>query len=84
MQAFVNTPGKPAREVKNGQTVAEWMADFVPVVFAPHARGRWPEVLVLDSVPLWWRSVGDIQTKTPLYSVLAAYGYDGNGKDGKL
>jgi hypothetical protein len=84
MQAFINTPGKLAREVKNGQTVAEWMADFVPVVSAPHAPGRWPEVLVLDSVPFWWRGVGDVQAKTPLYSVLAAYGYDENGRNGKL
>ena len=84
MQAVLNTPGKHVREVKNGQTVAEWMADFVPVVTAPHAQSRWPEVLVLDSVPFWWRGIGEVKTKTPLYSILAAYGYDANGKNGKL
>ena len=84
MTSMVNTAGKLPREVKNGQTVAEWMADFVPVVAAPHAQSRWPEVLVLDSVPFWWSAVGDITTKTSLYSVLAAYGYDENGKNGRV
>ena len=84
MQAMVSTPSKLAHGVKNGQTVAEWMADFVPVVAAPHAQDRWPEVLVLDSLPFWWRGVGQIKTKTPLYSVLAAHGYDRDGKDGRL
>ncbi|MDD0857786.1 hypothetical protein NHF46_08535 [Arthrobacter alpinus] len=84
MQAVVDTPGKRAREIKNGQTVAEWMADFVPVVSAPHTQTRWPEVLVLDSVPFWWRGIGEIKTKTPLYSILAAYGYDEDGKNGRL
>ncbi|WP_449372817.1 hypothetical protein [Arthrobacter psychrolactophilus] len=84
MQATFSTSGKPARELKNGQTVAEWMADFVPVVSAPHAQNSWPDVLVLDSVPFWWRGVGDLKTKVPLYSVLAAYGYDASGKNGRL
>lgn len=84
MQAMVNTPLKRPREVKNGQTVAEWMADFVPVVAAPYAQNRWPEVLVLDSLPFWWRGVGDIKTKKPLYSILAAYGYDQDRTNGRL
>lgn len=84
LQAVVNTPGRSMREVKNGQTVADWMADFVPVVSAPHAPSRWPEVLVLDSVPFWWRGIGEPRTKTPLYSILAAYGYDASGENGRL
>ena len=64
--------------------MAEWMADFTPVFSAPHAQSRWPEVLVLDSVPFWWRGIGEIKTKTPLYSILAAYGHDANGQNGKL
>ena len=60
------------------------MADFVPVVAAPYAQSRWPEVLVLDSLPFWWRGVGDIKTKTPLYSILAAYGYDQDGTNSRL
>jgi hypothetical protein len=84
MQAMVTSPLKLRREVKNGQTVAEWMADFVPVVAAPQAQENWPEVLVLDSLWFWWRGTGEIKTSTPLYSVLAAYGYDRDGKNGRL
>ncbi|MHA7271471.1 hypothetical protein [Arthrobacter sp. HLT1-20] len=84
MQAVVNIPGKSVREVKNGQTVAEWMADFVPVVAAPYAQTRWPDVLVLDSVSFYWRGIGEAKAKVEMYSILAAYGYDASGKDGRL
>ena len=84
MQALGNTPGKHAREVTNCQTVAEWMAELVPVVSAPHAQTRWPEMLVLNSLPFWWRGIGENKTKTPLFSIPAASGYDGDGKNGRL
>jgi hypothetical protein len=84
MQATVNTPGKLPRHVKNGQTVAEWVADFAPVVSAPHAPTMWPKVLVLDSTMFWWHATGENNRKTPLYSILAAYGYDENGRNGRL
>jgi hypothetical protein len=70
------------RAVSKGQTVAEWMADFVPIVATPHAVKEWPPVIVLDSVSFRWT---DRDGKNHmLYSVLAAYGYDAEGKNGRL
>jgi hypothetical protein len=71
------------RDVINGQTVAEWMADFVPVVAAQHNPTEWPAVLVLDSTTFRWT---DPRTgnNMVLYSVLAAYGYDKEGRNGRL
>jgi hypothetical protein len=70
------------RAVSKGQTVADWMADFVPIVAKPHAVQEWPPVIVLDSVNFRWT---DQEGKNHmLYSVLAAYGYDADGKNGYL
>ena len=71
------------REVTIGQTVSEWMADFTPVVAARHAPVRWPEVLVLDSTVFRW---ADPRNKKVLglYWIFAAYGYDKDGKNGRL
>ncbi len=71
------------REVVNGQTVADWMSDFVPAVAARHEETAWPSVLVLDSTTFFWT---DPRTKTSmaLFSILAAYGYDKDGKQGHL
>ncbi|NQW71561.1 MAG: hypothetical protein HQ453_02415 [Actinobacteria bacterium] len=45
-----NTP----RDVVNGQTVAEWVADFTTVVAARHQETVWPECLVRDSTEFQW------------------------------
>ena len=73
--------GKTAelREVVGGQTVAEWMADFVPVVTARQQPTEWPPVLVLDSTRFRWNNHGQTYD---LFSVLGAYGYDENGQKG--
>ena len=73
----------PWHDVTNVQTVAEWMADFAPVVAARHATTEWPAVLVLDSTPFRWT---DPLTRKimPLYWILAAYGYDKDGRNGRL
>ncbi|MBB2994287.1 hypothetical protein [Paeniglutamicibacter cryotolerans] len=60
------------------------MADFVPVVAAAQAPVRWPAILVLDSKTFWWHAAGEFTDRTALYTVLAAYGYDRNGKNGQL
>lgn len=75
--------GKKAelREVVGGQTVAEWMADFVPVVTARQQPTEWPPVLVLDSTRFRWNNHGQTYD---LFSVLGAYGYDENGEHGRL
>src|SRR5665811_372103 len=69
------------REVAGGQTVAEWMADFVPVVTARQQPTEWPPVLVLDSTRFRWNNHGQTYD---LFSVLGAYGYDENGEHGRL
>ena len=81
-QANIGKPGR-WRDVVNGQTVAEWMADFVPVVADRHLPTEWPAVLVLDSTPFRWT---DPLTATShfLYSMFAAYGYDKDGRNGRL
>ena len=77
--------GKTAkfRDVINGQTVAEWMSDFVPVVSARFAPTEWPPVLVIDSSSFRWTDPvsGD---NLQLYTLFAAYGYDRDGKNGRL
>lgn len=79
--------GKTAkyREVINGQTVADWMADFVPVVSKRWAPSKWPAVLVLDSISFRWTDNSTTpKSNLMLYSVLAAFGYDKDGKNGRL
>ena len=79
--------GKTAkyREVINGQTVAEWMADFVPVVAQRWQPTEWPAVLVLDSISFRWTDHSTTpKSNLMLYSILAAYGYDKDGKNGRL
>lgn len=71
------------RGVRTGQTVAEWVADFVPVVAKRHAETAWPEVLVLDSTEFMWTNPRTGDT-TQLFAVMAAYGYDANGENGRL
>lgn len=79
--------GKTAkyREVTNGQTVAEWMADFVPVISQRWKPAEWPAVLVLDSISFRWTDHWTApKSNLMLYSIFAAYGYDQDGKDGWL
>ncbi|MBB5640567.1 hypothetical protein BJ997_001115 [Cryobacterium roopkundense] len=71
------------REVINGQTVADWMADVVPAVAARHLVTQWPSVLVLDSSTFFWTD--PLTGKSlALYCILAAFGYDKDGKNGRL
>jgi hypothetical protein len=69
--------------VVNGQTVADWMADFVPAVAARHEETAWPAVLVLDATTFFWTDPLTT-TSMALFSILAAYGYDKDGKRGRL
>lgn len=69
------------RQVVGGQTVAEWVADFVPVVAARHQEAEWPAVLVLDSTRFLWTNSG---RTFDLFSVLGAFGYDEQGANGRL
>lgn len=82
MTANVGKTGE-LRQVVGGQTVAEWMADFVPVVTARHQESEWPAVLVLDSTRFIWKNPRT-GVSYDLFSVLGAYGYDANGERGRL
>jgi hypothetical protein len=70
------------REVVGGQTVAEWMADFVPAVARRHRVEEWPAVLVLDSTRFRWSNWGG--ETFDLFTVMGAYGYDEDGDHGRL
>ncbi|MFO8076721.1 MAG: hypothetical protein R6T85_11460 [Egibacteraceae bacterium] len=71
---------KPARQPTNGQTVAEWVADFVPVVAAPHTETAWPDqTLVLDATEFQWTNPRT-GTSQQLFAVLAAWGYPSEGE----
>ena len=60
--------------VESGQTVADWLAAFGPVVAEPHAEERWPDCLVLDDTEFTWTNpIGGDRLR--LFSVLAAWGY---------
>lgn len=71
------------KEVTNGQTVAEWMADFVPVVAARYRETEWPETLVLDSTEFDWTNPRTGTTKQ-LFAVLGAWGYPAGDSRGHL
>lgn len=77
--------GKTAarREIINGQTVADWMADYAPAVAARHEETMWPAVLVLDSTTFRWTDPASGKSLF-LFWIFAAYGYDKEGKRGKL
>jgi len=71
------------KDVINGQTVADWMADFVPAVAARHEPKQWPAVLVLDATTFHWTDPLTRKSMA-LFSILAACGYDRDGKNGRL
>lgn len=70
-------------DLGRGQTVADWMADFVPAVAARHEPKQWPAVLVLDATTFHWTDPLTRKSMA-LFSILAAYGYDRDGKNGRL
>jgi hypothetical protein len=61
----------------DGNSVADWVEVFAPVLFARFARTSWPEVLLLDSLPFRIRSVDatgrPLPQEVPAFSILAAY-----------
>lgn len=52
--------GKTAgvKAVAKGQTVADCMTDFVPIVAAQYQEAEWPPMLVLDSINFRWTDSG--------------------------
>ncbi len=65
--------GRPLLEGSwGGNTVAEWVDNFAPVVLAEYAETAWPETLVLDSTRFM---VTDTRTQATslAFNVLGAY-----------
>ncbi|NMM25103.1 MAG: hypothetical protein HHJ11_16760 [Phycicoccus sp.] len=71
------------KTVTTGQTVADWLGEFVPVVAAQHQEKAWPQTIVLDSTEFM-----DTNSRTSgrrqLFAVLAAWGYAAGEKEGHL
>lgn len=59
--------------VESGQSVAEWLADFGPVVAAPFLETEWPETIVCDSTEFMYTDPRTGVT-SQLFAVLAAWG----------
>lgn len=72
-----------ATTVASGQTVADWLDRYGPVVAAPHAEEAWPETIVLDSTRFMYTDSFTGGTHQ-LFSVLAAWGYPAGGGRGRL
>ena len=74
---------RAATTVASGQTVADWLSRYGPVVAAAHAETAWPETVVLDST----RFVDDdarTGARNQLFCVLAAWGYPAGATRGRL
>ncbi len=60
--------------VVNGQMVAEWRGEFVPVVANRHAETEWPETGVVDSTEYQDSSMRTGEQRQ-LFAVPAVWGY---------
>lgn len=69
--------------VASGQTVADWLDRFGPVVAGPFAETEWPETIVLDSTRFMYRD-SFTGTTNQLFCVLAAWGYPAGARRGRL
>ena len=74
---------RAATTVASGQTVADWLSRYGPIVAAPHAETAWPETVVLDSTRFMY---DDARTgaRNQLFCVLAAWGYPAGAARGRL
>ncbi len=68
----------------DGNTVADWVELFAPVVFCPRAPSEWPRIVALDALPF---RVADANEKghpkqggVPAFHVFGAYGWDTRGR----
>lgn len=67
----------------SGQTVADWVGQFAPVLSDELGEKEWPETIVLDGTEFQWTNP---RTGTPqqLFCVLAAWGYPAGDAKGRL
>ena len=73
----------PERPLNHGQTVADWVGEFTPVVAAQPAETSWPETLVLDGTTFLYRNTWT-GTSRELFTLMAAYGYPAGQARGRL
>jgi hypothetical protein len=61
----------------DGNSVADWVEVFAPVVFARFAQASWPRVLLLDSLPFRIRAVDasgrPLPEEVPAFYIFGAY-----------
>lgn len=74
---------RKATSVEGGQTVAEWLHQFAPVLAAPLAETSWPECLVLDGTEFVHT---DPRTGVAgqMFAVMAAWAYPAGDTRGRL
>lgn len=65
---------RKATSVEGGQTVAEWLHQFGPVVTAPHAETSWPECVVLDGTE-FVHADPRTGTASQMFAVMGGWGY---------
>lgn len=81
---FVSQVGDPYPS-DDGNTVADWVELFAPVIFAHHAPAEWPAQIALDALPFRVRATDrlgfPLPGGQPAFSIFAARGYgDGGGE----
>lgn len=78
--------GKGVRKpssVEGGQTVAEWLHQFGPVIAETWAETEWPECVVLDSTE-FMHTDPRTGVRGQLFVVMAAWGYPAGETNGRL
>jgi hypothetical protein len=68
---------------EGGQTVADWVGRFGPVIAGHYAESAWPESIVVDSTEFDWTNPRTGITEQ-LFAILAAWGYPAGSKTGRL
>lgn len=67
----------------DGNTVADWVEVFAPVIWKQHAPKEWPRVLALDALPFAIEARDERghpkQGGQPAFHVFGAYGWDARG-----
>ncbi len=69
--------------VASGQTAADWLSKYGPLVTASHLESQWPETVVLDSTRFMYTDPRT-GTSSQLFCVLAAWGYPTGASKGRL
>ena len=72
-----------ANSVESGQTVADWLNQFGPVLTEHYAEVEWPETVILDSTEYQFTNP---RTGRPqqLFVIMCAWGYEAGVATGRL